>query len=394
MPTISPFRAIRYRDGIDLSLVTAPPYDVIGPDEAVLLRNLHPENVIHLTLGGDFVPAEPSPSGDDKYTMAGGLFRNWLGTGTLVKDLDDAFFVYSIAYTHAGREHQTVGLVAALELEPFGEKDVLPHENTTPGPKKDRLSLMRATGANLEPLWFFTSKTISGWGELVGRTLELPPTGRATDAMGMVHSTWRIDPDTAAPIVDQMGSMPIVMGDGHHRYETALAYRDERRLQDGAGPWDAAMVLISDAARYGPTVLPTHRIARGVDLSSFEGLQEFDGSLEDLERAVAEAGAGTIGVADSQGRWTMKSTGLLDTAFVADQILEPQGAEVVYEHDLGRISAGIDSGAAAFLLAPVSLDLVADEAVAGRRTPPKTTLFWPKPRSGFVMRDLEPEPIP
>lgn len=394
MPEIFPFRAVKYQDGTDLALVTAPPYDVITPQEAAALRLLHPENVINLSLGGDHALTEISPDADDKYSVAGGLFRNWLGTGVLVKDPQESFFIYSISYSHDGRRHQTAGLVAALHLEPFGTGGILPHEQTIAGPKSDRLNLMRTSRANFEPLWFFAAQPLQGWGELTGRTLESRPMSQMTDDGGAVHALWRISPGSASEIVEQIARIPIVMADGHHRYETAISYRDERREKDGPGPWDATLAFISDTAEYRPALLGTHRLVYGIDRAQLPDMQPFEGNLGGLAKVVADSGPGTIGVASAGGLWTVKSLAGLDTLFLAEEIIGPQAAEVRYEHDLARVAGAVEGGATAFLIAPVPLDVVAQEAAAGHRLPPKTTLFWPKPRTGFVMRDLEPDAIP
>ena len=384
MPQIFAFRAIRYPGGTDLASVTAPPYDIIPPEEADRLELSHPHNIVRITLGLGLTGADR----EDRYTKAAKYLREWLSSGILARDEAKSYYLYRFDTQKGDSFRTTAGLIAALGLEPLGEGEVFGHEQTTPAPKADRLALMRATRANLEPLWFFASRNLTGFGKLVEDAAKQPAVADLTDAEGIRHRLWRIG-DNAAQTIQAFATVPIVVADGHHRYETALVYRDERRRSDGPGPWDLVLAMISDPVEYAPEILPTHRLASGIDASDVEGLSPFRGDLHELVAAVADFGGGRIGVATSDGRWILRSEGPLDTAFLEDAILEPLGAQVIYEHDLEEVEKGISKGMTAFIMACVPLSLVADMALSGQRMPPKTTLFWPKPRSGVVMRDLE-----
>ncbi|MDQ4148703.1 MAG: DUF1015 domain-containing protein [Actinomycetota bacterium] len=385
MPHVFPFRAIRYRPGSELASVTAPPYDVIPPDEATRLERSHPHNIVRITLGREQADGE----GGDRYSRAAGYLRKWLSSGVLVQDASPRIYLYRVDYVIEGSRHATAGLIGALNLEPLGEGDVFPHERTTSGPKADRLALMRQTKANLEPLWFFASAPIGGFRDLIATASRQHPLADLWDSRGIRHRLWSFPQQDAAPVTNALSAIPLVIADGHHRYETALDYMRERRELDGPGPWDAVLAMISDPESFAPQVLPIHRLAKGVSLSDLPNLDPFEGDIRALARAVRSSPERVIGVATIDGAWLMPSRGPLDTAFLADAVFGPVQAEVVYAHDLEEVEKGISDGHLAFITAPVPLDLIAQMALDGQRMPPKTTLFWPKPRSGLVMRSLE-----
>lgn len=368
-------------------MVSAPPYDVISPYEQQRLERSHPDNIIRVTLAAE----EPGDGpGNDRYTRAAATFREWLASGLLAADEAPHLYLYRSDFKVEGAERATAGIVAALELEELGAGGVFGHEKTRPGPKADRLALLRTTRANLEPLWFFASGAIAGFRELVEELAGTDPIGDVVDPDDVRHRTWVIPDDRAAALERSVAGTPLVVADGHHRYETSLTYRNERREQDGPGPWDQTLALIADPLQFPPELLAIHRLARGLDPAKIPGLVPFGGSFDDLRRVVDNDGSGTIGVAHPAGLGILKSSGEVDTVWLAENVLEPAGAEVTYEHDIEMVEEAVsERGEVAFLMTPVPVPLVAEKALAGVRLPPKTTLFWPKPRTGLLMRDLE-----
>lgn len=387
VPQISGFRAIRYKAGTDLSQVTAPPYDVITPDERERLANLHENNIVHLTLGEQFPDDTDQNS---RYTRAASTFQEWLSSGALTTDDSDNLFLYRLDFTSAGRAKSIAGLVGALTLEPLGSGGVYGHEQTIAGPKADRLNLWRSTQANFEPLWFFASETLAGFRGLVEGLASTSPIADTTDPQGTRHRLWVIPPEQAATIQAEVQRVPLVVADGHHRYETSVTYRDERRAQNGSGPWDATLAMITDPVEYAPAVEPIHRIVEGLTLSGLPGMEAFDGDLAALANHIEGSGAGTIGVASGQGLWTIKSSGEIDTVWLAETILDPAGASVRYDHHLHILEEELKKpGVVVFVMPATPVELVAKKALQGVRLPPKTTLFTPKPRSGLLMRSLK-----
>ena len=253
MPHFEPFRGVRY----DLSHspvadVTAPPYDVIDPDDRVALVARHPHNVVVIDL-----PDEAD--GPDRYTAAARTFGAWQTDGTLLRDEVPTYYAYRMGYRDdLGRPAHTLGVVGALELSRPGEGGILPHERTTPKAKSDRLDLLRATRANLSSVWGLS--LTSGLTDLC--RVDEAPDADWTDDDGVEHTLWRItDPDRVAAISAAVASSPVVIADGHHRYETSLAYRDERREAEGTGGGaDLVMVYVVELVDDELTVRPIHRL--------------------------------------------------------------------------------------------------------------------------------------
>lgn len=367
-------------------MVSAPPYDVISPDEWERLERSHRNNIIRITLGAER-PADDDES--NRYSRAAGIFREWLASGLLVADEAPHLYLYRSDFSVEGEPRATAGIVGALELQELGKGGVFGHEKTRPGPKADRLALMRTTRANLEPLWFFAARPMDGFRDLVDDLAERDPIADVLDPQDVRHRVWILPDDQAGSMQRVVDDIPLVVADGHHRYETSLTYRDQRRAENGPGPWDSTLAIIADPRQFPPELLPIHRLVYNLSPSAIPGLQQFDGSFEDLRQAVEDSGPGTIGVASDGGLWTVKTSGEVDTVWLAEQVLEPNRADVTYEHDISIAETAVQNGAVAFLMAPIPVPLVADKALTGVRLPPKTTLFWPKPRTGLLMRDLD-----
>lgn len=381
MPLFQPFRALRFANSIPLELVTTPPYDVISPDEQRALQALHPNNFVRIVLGSELGDDRP---GHDKYTRSAAHLENWIQEKVLIEEKEPSFWLYTMDHG----SQTTAGLIGALQLEPLGAGEVYPHEETTAGPKADRLELMRSTSANLEPLWFFASRPIEGFKELAEQVIAGVPDMDVTDPGSIRHRAFKVIGDELERIVDAVNMTPIVVADGHHRYETAIRYQDEQRSLRGPGPWDATLALIMDPSVYPPALRPIHRIASITDFDELVksvDLQVLSIRPEELPAEIAMKGSGSIGVAGHRGVYEIKVPGGLDTAYLAD-LLSKLGADVTYEHEWSRVLAEAGPNTVGFLLAPPPLDLVAESALTGKRMPPKTTLFWPKPRSGVLMR--------
>src|SRR5947209_16102644 len=249
MPRFEPFAGIRYdADAVELDRVVAPPYDVIGPEERHALEQRDVHNVVHIDLPRD----EP---GRDRYTAAGCRLDEWLAEHVLLQDDEPSFYVYRMGYHDAdGRPRQTSGVIGALELSVPGEGDVLPHERTMSKPKDDRLNLLRACRTNLSAIWVLSlADGLSALCELPG-----PPDARCTDDEGTHHRLWRItQPGIVSALADAVASAPVVIADGYHRYETALAFRDERRAASaGPGAHDQIMAFAVELAEEQLSIRP------------------------------------------------------------------------------------------------------------------------------------------
>jgi uncharacterized protein (DUF1015 family) len=395
VPHFEPFRGVRY----DLSRspvadVTAPPYDVIDPDDRAALVARHPHNVVVIDL-----PDEAD--GPDRYTAAARTFATWQDDGTLLRDDVPTYYAYRMGYRDdLGRPAHTLGVVGALELSRPGEGGILPHERTTPKAKSDRLDLLRATRANLSSVWGLS--LTSGLSDLC-RTDEAPDAAW-TDDDGVEHTLWRItDPDRVAAISTAVASSPVVIADGHHRYETSLAYRDERREAEGTGGGaDLVMVYVVELVDDELTVRPIHRLLAdlpdGFDLEA--ALAPFfdvsDGGVADAMVLTRMAEAGALALVRPGGSVAllrprpeaMAGAADLDSARLDVALAALPAHTLTYQHGVDLVGKAVESGRAQYgvLLRPATVAQIDANAHAGERMPPKTTFFHPKPRTGVVFR--------
>ena len=364
MPRFDAFPGIRYGTE-DLSLVTAPPYDVIDDDERAALLARHPNNVVRVDL----------PRGGDPYREAAALFQRWQEDGVLVVD-EPSLYLYRMS---AGAE-TTLGVIGALGLEPPGEGDVLPHEHTTPKAKSDRLDLLRATTANLSPVW--------GLSLAVGLSKLLDPDaadalGGWADDDGVRHELWRVsDDDAIARIVESVESAPVVIADGHHRYETCLGFERERPDLTGA---HATLCYAVELAPDQLTVKPIHRLLRGVSLSELE-----QALATEYELDVDGGGLALVTASGTRPLRRRDDNGDIDSVVLDRALATLSGHELTYQHGVENVERAVRSGAAdaGVLLRPVTVEQITSYANARAKMPPKSTFFWPKPRTGTVFRDL------
>jgi uncharacterized protein (DUF1015 family) len=245
MADVRPFSAVTF-DPVrvpDAGLVTCPPYDVISPADRDMLYDRHPYNAVRIVSGRE----EPDDDGDqNKYTRACGFFRSWLWEGMLHEDRSPAMFVYRQAFDDpTGKLRRVWGMFATISLE----DEILAHEKTMSGPKADRLALMRALPANISPIYALyreeggsVARDLSSWSNE-------QPVADFTDDEGTRHSVWAVhDEAFHEKVTSALTACPLLIADGHHRFETAKHYRDERRATEGPGPWDHIMTLLVDVS--------------------------------------------------------------------------------------------------------------------------------------------------
>jgi uncharacterized protein (DUF1015 family) len=400
VPRFEPFRGIRYDvDRLDPARVTAPPYDVISPDDRQALLAEAPENVVRV----DLPVADLADPDADPYALAAALFERWRHEGVLVEDPQPSFTVYRMeAPDEDGVVRHTTGVIGALELSRPGEGGILPHEFTTPKAKSDRLDLLRSTSANLSPVWGLSPA--AGLTDLLEG--DEAPLSRF-DADGVVHTVWRItDPERVAAIAAAIGSEPIVIADGHHRYETSLAYRDERRATDpdgSAGGAESVLCFVVELVDEELNVGPIHRLLSGLPdqfdvaaaLEPFFSLEPFELTGGGTVRHLQEEGA--LALVTQDGAWllrprpeAMTEARDLDSSRLDVALATVDDVTVVYQHGVDHVRTAVAKGEAqaGVLLRPVTVGQILEIAHGGERMPPKSTFFFPKPRTGIVFRDL------
>ncbi len=400
MPRFDPFPGLRYSPSHIRSLddVVCPPYDVISDSQRQALEARSPSNVVRLELPHD----EGEPGAGDRYERARQVLDAWRDGGILHRDSRPGFYGYRMSYPDpAGRPASTLGVIGALGLEPPG-RGILPHEETTPKAKTDRLDLIRATRANLSPIWGLSP----GTGLSAHIAAPAHPVERVTDEDGIVHELWPIDdPDQIAAIRAAVESQPVLIADGHHRFETALNYRAERTAAGQAGTDDdAVMALVVELSDEQLTVQAIHRLLMGLpagfDLPGALG-QWFDVTpTGPVDRTILERmdDAGALAVLTDAGVWlarprpevTEAATHDLDSSRLDVARAELPDHQVVYQHGWDNCAAAVAAGtaSAAVLLRPATVEQIAAISRGGVRMPPKTTFFWPKPRTGMVIREL------
>jgi uncharacterized protein (DUF1015 family) len=397
MPRFEPFRALRYDTStVDLADVTAPPYDVLDEADRAALGARHANNVVHVDV--------PKPSGDDDpYRHAAALLAEWQAAGVLALDDEPTLTLYRLTFTdESGHRHQSIGVLGALGLEPPGEGDVLPHEHTTPKAKSDRLQLLRATATNLSPVW--------GMSLAAGLTKLLDPPGTPdaawTDDEGVGHEVWVVrDAGAIEAIADAVGSAPVVIADGHHRYETSLAYRDERR-QDGdvPGPYDLVLMFVVELVDDQLTVQPIHRLISGLP-DGFDVRAALEPYFEVVETG-PPAEAGIVDHLVEVGALALDVPGAtfllhpragvfgdapdLDTSRLDVALATFPPHELTFQHGFEHVTDAVRRGRAqaGVLLRPVSVAQIAATARDRGRMPPKSTFFWPKLKTGIVLRPV------
>jgi uncharacterized protein (DUF1015 family) len=344
---VRPFRALRYAEAVagPLAALVAPPYDVVSDEQRQRLRGLSEHNVVRLTL-------------PDSEEEAATLLHEWQESGVLARDGEPAYWWLAQDYTGPdGVARRREGFVAALRVEPYERRVILPHERTHAGPKEGRLRLLRATRTQLEPLFFLWDGTIEvdGLGE---------PDLEADDG-GVVSRLWRLDAEFGDALTEELADAQLLIADGHHRYETTLASGDE---------WLLAVIVPTD--QEGLTIFPTHRVAASA--GSADG-SPIDPPGDELPGPVLYRAGG----------YQLLSGGTTDPEVV--ESFRPEG--VTYTPYRDEAVAAVDRGdaEAAFLLRPTRIDDVWEVARRGDVMPQKSTFFYPKLTSGLLMLPLDDE---
>lgn len=386
---------MRYAARGDVSELMAPPYDVISPQRRDELARRHDHNAVHLDL--------PVDEGDlDRYEAARRRLHRWLDGEVLTTDPDPAFYLYRMDYTTVlGEPAQTTGVIGALELSTPGSADVLPHEQTTPKAKSDRLQMLRSCRSNLSPIWGLS--LASGLTDLLRSDAE--PDIHWTGSDGVRHRLWPVtDPAVHRAIRDAIEAHPVLIADGHHRYQTSLQYRDERRAEaDGAGPYDLTMAFIVELIESQLDVRAIHRavslpggaraLAAALD-PWFEDVGEGardETVLDQMQAHGALALVTTDGVRLLRPRADRFAGARALDSVRLDRAIADLDADVTYDHSLSSIHDAVASGAidAGVLLRPATVAQIADVSHADELMPPKTTYFHPKPSTGAVFRSLD-----
>jgi uncharacterized protein (DUF1015 family) len=426
MADVRPFRALRYAPDVDLASAISPPFDVISPEHQRALHERAPYNAVHLELAED--------TDGSRYDRARTALESWLAGGTLRLDNVPAFYLYDQRFEREGIPHSRRMLFARLRLEPWDKGIVLPHEQTFGAPKEDRIRLLRAIRTNTSPVFLiYRDHDRQVETLLQSSTTTSEPVAAFEGDDAQKHTLLRIDDPRLVEALSAAFELEVLyIADGHHRYETALAYREERRAAasdwTGDEPEDFALVALAAVDDPGLVVLPIHRVtATGVPLADVDdrlsGLftVEKRGSLHELERALADAREHPMfGLISADADYLMLLT-LADQAAVdkllpndrspawrsldyaiANHVLIQQVlglsqtqmsdySSLWFTEDAAEAERDVRSGRAryALLMNPVLVERVLDVADSGERMPQKSTFFYPKVPTGLVFNPLD-----
>jgi uncharacterized protein (DUF1015 family) len=439
VPEIRPFRALRFNTATiaDPADVVAPPYDVIDEGQRRRLLARHAANVVRLDLPGP----EGGDEADDRYRRAARTLATWRSDGTLHKDPHPSIYLYEQDYRVPGTDVSRTqrGFFGRLRLEAFGpDSGVLPHERTLAAAREDRYKLLRATGVNTSPVVVLYDDPDGAGSGVISAGMRRTADVDLIDDDGVRHRLWAVpadgeSADAVAPLIAATRRGPITIADGHHRYVTALQYRDERRMsrsceEDPA--FDYIVTLFLEATGQPLTVLPTHRIVCGLGDGGVSSLLDRLDDLFEVRRdvdaaelrrvfeaiGIAEGGAGRFGL------WTRAGGALLTARRDAFEPHLPPGGAALRSLDVVLLGTALDrlggvdtdavaAGAvaysksaseairfvdeatdgadAAFLLEPTPVAAISAVARDGDVMPQKSTYFYPKALTGLVINPHE-----
>ena len=446
MIEVSPFRGICYNQGIvgDLARVLCPPYDVITPEQQKLYYEKSNYNAIRL----EFPAESPEPTGD-RYQRAAINFQQWLKHRVLQLDSVSSFYLHDHHFEYSGEKKVRRGLIARVKLEPWGS-GIYPHEETFPKAKSDRLHLMRACRANFSPLLSLYQGSERKIASILSETSRAKPmietsvlspsTGGGQDEGGEAHTLWAIsEPEIKRELSQFLSSQPLYIADGHHRYETALTYQQERAKEQsdsfdssviasgakqsltGKGAFNYVMLELVDFSDPGLVVLPLHRLVRSIAPSILGGLEDQLRNFFVLESVPLKAGScqlpadsclGILGLqpgslvvlkrrqdifleammpGNRSQAYRQFNVSILNH-IILDKMLGLTSKEnVAYIVDLKEACQQIEEGKyqLAFLLNPPQPGMVKAVADAQDRMPSKSTYFYPKPPAGLIINPLD-----
>ncbi|MFM8944007.1 MAG: DUF1015 family protein [Actinomycetota bacterium] len=379
MPRIAPFVGLRYDVAVagPLADLVAPPYDMVGDEALAALVARSPHNVARLERG-------TSGGTDAEYRAAAEDLTSWRRDRVLTRTTE-GLVAYEMTFRLHGRVRSVRGVIGAVDLEPWGGR-IVPHEHVMPGPLEDRLRVLRTVRANLSPV----HAILPGPSPVLGATLTHicadAPHAEVVDA-GVTHRAWWFVPE--ADLLAEIAEQRCMIADGHHRYTTALAFREEMRSAAGPGPWDAILMLLVDATEE-PPVLPFHRVvAAPPPAVAGTGVRDLDAVLAAVDDESLRVGLVTRG--DELVYRIVTLDGHPPAAAALEPLL-PQAPDAVTfvqsARDAERSIAAGDA-AAAWILPATSAMRIRAVVDAGARLPRKTTYFWPKPLTGIVIRPLD-----
>ena len=438
MATILPFKGLRYNPEKikDISKVIPPPYDVISEKERADYYQLHPDNIIRLILSKDLPGDDQS---NNKYTRSAESFYTWRKEEILKEEAEPAIYIYAQEFTMSGKEYIRRGFISLVKLEDFQTGEIYPHEHTLAKPKEDRMNLMKACNANLSQVFTFFEDEDAKISSFLHKVSEGDTDIDFTDIYGVKNSLWAIkDKAVIEELIVQMKDRALFIADGHHRYETALFYRDlvkgTEKEQDSNedSPADYIMMMCVSMEDPGLQILPTHRLARNIKNLDPEKVKSSLNEIFDISDLGSDCDAETLEqklredshkhkiamyIGESDKKFyilTLRDEKLLDPILTGEYI-EWKSIDtgilhgVIFDRALGiqaknisksenvKYNQGVEDSVAkvnageyqiAFFLNPTKIGQIKDIATKRHKMPPKATYFYPKLMTGMVVRHI------
>jgi len=434
MANIAPFKVVHYNGACaqELDRLITPPYDVISPRQQEAFYEAHELNIIRLVLGKQYAADTDE---DNRYSRAASTLRAWLERGVLVRRERPGLVVYQMEFERPDGGRRTIdGIVALVEVGDYGKGKVLPHEKTYKGPKQEQLSLLRACHSHLTPIHSLFTDREHRVINVYRAFMQAPPQQQAVEEDGTIHRTWIIEDEAAiARISEYLREKSLFIADGHHRYETALAFKREMADSEINGDAGYVMMYLTSTSHPGLTILPAHRMVGGaadvdfgrllerltlhfrIDRHQFEDADPRAAARELLSRMSdwSEcAGNFALVVHGEPGFWLLR----LKSLEAIDPLIDPQvpqtlrGLDVTilreviighgleldkddpekrieYSPSVAEVLEKVGRGDVnlAFVLNPTRVEQVETAAELGHKLPHKSTYFYPKIASGLVL---------
>ncbi len=426
MATVKPFRGMRYDTSKagDISKLCCPPYDIISNQERIDYINENEYNIIRLEL-----PAE----GENPYATASEILELWKNSGILIYEDKPAIYIYEEEFTAYNKRNSIKGIIARVKLEEFSKGIILPHEFTLSKAKEDRFNLMKATNCNFSQIYALYMDEKHTTLYTIDKLSRKAPEIEFTDKDNVTHRLWIVtDEDAVSKLVSDFEFRRLYIADGHHRYETALNYRNycrENNISNHDNAEDYQMMFLTDMGHPGLVVFPTHRLIN--NLENFDKEKMLDecreyfeitqySASDNMQKALKDMyhqGKKAFGFYCSKGEWyllvlkdleimdtllpglcsasrqldvTVLHTLILEKIFGIDKENMTNQLNLTYTKSFDEAVESVDKGdfQCAFIMNPTRVTEIRDVAAAGEKMPQKSTYFYPKMIAGMVMNDI------
>ena len=415
MADIKPIKALRYTDVAGpISANVCPPYDIISPEERDALVAGSPYNLVRLE----------KPEGENGYNEAANLLESWLSKGVLGRDKEEGIYVYGEDFEVDGERYSLKGIICLCRLYPFSEGIVLPHENTLSGAKADRFELMKTTYCNFSSIYGLYVDEERVIADEVRKAASMAPEQCFTANEGVTHTLWRItDKNVLKLICDAMAPKQVFIADGHHRYETAVKFRDylEERGECPANR-DYVLMTLVDMDNDGLVILPTHRLIRDMAIDKEKLLADLAEDFEIEEYPNVKLAPSVLARYSDRKAYGLYMGGdgftllvfkgqlpdvddgglsALDVSVLHDRVLEQRlgidkenmarQLNLRYTRHVSEAVDSVNSGesTAAFILNPTKIGEIKSVSLSGGKMPQKSTYFYPKLKTGLVMNTIK-----